>query len=691
MARLITKSLLVLLGATALPAAAGAADRVVKHLPGGTGLGAVGIIDKSEDTEITGPQALYAGEDGSLYLLDQVNGRILRFDPKRPEQVRALALPEELQPTDLVVRQGDIMVWDGEVRALRATGDEDAPTRGLEEFSTRAGDDEFTVSAFAQMGSQKLPADDPLDENTRALNTEKAKAPTRQAVATKGRGPVIAMVTTAKDNAAALIEVRPQGRAEGATKLRLRVPDRLGAVEFLDIDKQGRMFVLAENIPATSERGAAAFVVRFAQSGAIDGIYELPLSHTAAPSRRFVTISPEGDVFFLRTREASVDVIGVGFRPLRNTKVIDTRVSHPAASPALAMPAVAASRNGKGPVAAVRPLTRQQVIETALAFENVRWRVTPTAYGRDPDTACTGFNRIRRPGYLHGRLNQEVRGIPYCWGCMGSLSKIRTLINGGVMAGNVCTRNTPRRDVAGVDCSAFVSATWGLATHFTTMAIPTITRPLANAWDLKPGDALNKPGAHVMLFVRFTPDRKAEVIEAATGGCNGRVCRNVYPLSALLARGYTPVRYRALAGDSSMPAVAQTRPLGETDAPAVRRRDQETLGARRPQDQFSPRNDAAGRRPAQPGAGQTPPPAPGAAAQAPAAAEGTAPASPVDYSLYQSRRDENIRGLDDAAKPARARGEAAANASTAAPKAGKAPKAKRIDKRKRKKARRGRR
>jgi hypothetical protein len=55
-----------------------------------------------------------------------------------------------------------------------------------------------------------------------------------------------------------------------------------------------------------------------------------------------------------------------------------------------------------------------------------------------------------------------------------------------------------------------------------------------------------------MLFLRFTPDRKAEVMESSTGGCNGRVCRNVYPLAALLARGYVPVRFRALSDDQTV-------------------------------------------------------------------------------------------------------------------------------------------
>jgi hypothetical protein len=71
-----------------------------------------------------------------------------------------------------------------------------------------------------------------------------------------------------------------------------------------------------------------------------------------------------------------------------------------------------------------------------------------------------------------------------------------------------------------------------------------------------------------MLFLRFTPDRKAEVMESSTGGCNGRVCRNVYPLASLLARGYVPVRFRAFADDQ---ATVSANAYQETEAPAGRK------------------------------------------------------------------------------------------------------------------------
>jgi hypothetical protein len=540
--RLKSLTILALAGSVAFAPAAGAADTVVRHFTAGIAPDKVGIVPGSLDTETSVPQAIYAGEDGKIYLLDQVNGRVLNFDPKQPNATpAALQLPENLQPTDLVVQKGDILVWDGNVHRLHATGPEGESTRGLEELRTRGLEDRTVVSAFAQMGSQSPPDDtDLLNEGrTRALTTDLGGGQIRQYISTKGRGVVTATVVRSKDNTSAEIEVSQQYQ-DGSVKLHLKVRDRLGAVEFLEVDKQGRMFIMAENIPPTSDDPASAFVARYAPNGRLDGIFELPLSKSVALSRRFVTISENGDVYFLRTQQASVDVVGVGFRPLRNAQVIDVGGARPEGLFRM---------RGKGAIAAVRPLTRQSVIETAFAFESIRWKVTPANYGSDPDTVCTGFQRVRRPGYLHGKLGQMARGIPYCWGCHGSLSQIRAKFDRGILAGNVCTRNNPRTDVAGVDCSAFVSAAWGLAQHFTTIAIPTIAKPLSNAWDMLPGDALNKPGSHVVLFLRFTPDKKVEVMEASPGACNGRVCRNVYPLSALLARGFVPVRFKGLAND----------------------------------------------------------------------------------------------------------------------------------------------
>jgi hypothetical protein len=534
--RVAVSVLLVMAVWTGLQSGAAAEDTVIKRFTSGTDRDSVGMIEAREDAPMDGPQAIYAGDDGGLYLLDQINGRVLRFDPKAANpQVQSLELPQEVRPTDVVVRRGNVYVWDGAPQTLQAGGRADDPVRELTRTRAAEQPDDATISAFAQMGSQALGGSEQLlGEQTRGVPVE--VKPARQVIASRGRGSVFADVSTANKPDTATVEVREQTTNDLVARLRIRVRDRLGLVEFLEIDNAGRMFVLTENIPTNSSRPASAFVVRFSAQGVQESVYDIPLEESVALSRRFIAISADGDVYFLRTRNTEVDLIGVGARPIRASDLIDNPNR-----PRLKDAAV-----GKGPIAAVRPLTRRAVIETAVAFESLQWRLTPPAYGRDPDTACSGLNRTRRPWYLAGKVNTDVRGVPYCWGCHGSLNQFRANVANGTMAGNVCTHNDPRRDVAGVDCSAFVSATWGLATHFTTMAIPSITKELGNAWDLQPGDALNKPGSHVMLFMRFTPDRKVEVMEASTGGCNGRVCRNVYPLSSLLARGYRPVRFRML-------------------------------------------------------------------------------------------------------------------------------------------------
>jgi hypothetical protein len=529
-------------------------DNVVRQFSAGAALTTVGIAPADVDIELTGPQALTSDAQGNLFVLDQINGRILQFNPKQPtNDPSVLNMPADIQPTDLIVRKDEILVWDGSIRTLRSP--EEPSTRGiggggmvqLQEVVTRGIDDRFAVSAFAQMGSQRPgSAADLLDQNTRAATIKSSRQPDRQFVASRGKGSVVADIIPAKSDSSVRIEVETMETNETIAQLSLRVPNRLGTVEFLEIDNSDRFYVLGENIPE-SGRKASTFVARYASNGQLEGVYELPLEDTP-PARRFVTISGDGDVYFLRTKPDSVEVVGVGFRPLRNTSVINLRQPR---SPPKSQPHESYEGKFSG-IAAIRPSNRQQTVETAFAFEGVQWKLTPANYGSDPDTACTGFSRVRRPWYLQGKLNQQVRGVPYCWGCHGSLANFLQRMDAGTMAGNVCTHNAPRTDVAGVDCSAFVSAAWGLSVHYTTAAIPAIANKLENPWDLKPGDALNKPGSHVMLFLRFTPDRKAEVMESSTGGCNGRVCRNVYPLGALLERGYTPVRFRGLAEDETI-------------------------------------------------------------------------------------------------------------------------------------------
>src|SRR5882757_9901531 len=86
--------------------AALAADTVVRQFAAGDAAAAVGIAPAVEDVELTGPQALASDADGNLFVLDQINGRILRFDPKQPGgDLSVLKMPADVQANDLIVRK----------------------------------------------------------------------------------------------------------------------------------------------------------------------------------------------------------------------------------------------------------------------------------------------------------------------------------------------------------------------------------------------------------------------------------------------------------------------------------------------------------------------------------------------------------------------------------------------------------
>ncbi len=270
-----------------------AADTVVRQFSVGASPTTVGIAEAGEDVELTGPQALTSDAQGNLFVLDQINGRILRFDPKQPaSDPGVLKLPADVQGNDLVVRQSDILVWDGSIRTLKAAGDQS--TRGiddvvqLEEVTTRDVDDQFAVSAFAQTGSQAPgSAVDLLDQNTRAGRRQERPA-ARTTIYRIPRQGIGDRRHHSQQGATAAwrVEVQTMDTNETIAQLSLRVPNKLGTVEFLEIDNSDRFYVLGENVPDSGQQ-ASTFVARYASKRqARRGLRAASGKHPADPALR---------------------------------------------------------------------------------------------------------------------------------------------------------------------------------------------------------------------------------------------------------------------------------------------------------------------------------------------------------------------------------------------------------------------
>ena len=141
---------------------------------------------------------------------------------------------------------------------------------------------------------------------------------------------------------------------------------------------------------------------------------------------------------------------------------------------------------------------------------------------------------------------QRITGIPYSWGGVDGPDLFDQRLAKGLAAGGH-SRYGVLACTAGIDCSAFVTLCWGLpvAGHaYSTSNLRAIAGKPKYNWftDMKPGDALNKPGSHVVLFTGYNGDGTINVCEAS--GSAARVVCHKTTWSRY--KGYIPLQYKGI-------------------------------------------------------------------------------------------------------------------------------------------------
>lgn len=211
------------------------------------------------------------------------------------------------------------------------------------------------------------------------------------------------------------------------------------------------------------------------------------------------------------------------------------------------------------------PVTRQEVLRAAEAYANHPWQAGEANifHGNDaagarvdtPDREWCG-----RGGWLaDGRIN---KGLPYCWGGDSTLTEFDEGIAAGRPAGYHFKRIDRRKkkdppDSAlpvGVDCSGFVSRCWRLKTRRSTYDLAEVCEPLSSFDDLQPGDVVNKPYNHVILFAGWVDANhsRMRVFEAGDAKRHNRaenyerVHEDSYDRKWLEKKGFAALKYRGM-------------------------------------------------------------------------------------------------------------------------------------------------
>lgn len=206
-------------------------------------------------------------------------------------------------------------------------------------------------------------------------------------------------------------------------------------------------------------------------------------------------------------------------------------------------------------------VTRQQVMETAEAYASHPWRATPANvfHGTDQagvwiDTQDIEFWGI---GGWHADGQTNI-GVPYCWSGDSTLAEFDRGLQQRRPAGYHF--RGPRIDhgdsalPVGVDCSGLVSRCWQLNSRRSTYDIGEICDSLPGYDDLRPGDVVNKPYAHVILFAGWVDPthERMRVIEAGHMGEDDdprnyeRVHEDIYDRDWLTKHGFVALRYKRI-------------------------------------------------------------------------------------------------------------------------------------------------
>lgn len=323
-------------------------------------------------------------------------------------------------------------------------------------------------------------------------------------------------------------------------------------------DGAGRYYVqTVELLRSAPDVDARSFVQRFSADGRLLDLANLPVEEMDTVPSRIVALSPSGDVKALVPTSSGLFFRTLSFRPANRARRNEpVPAGGPVSTPVQAV--IQEASRGDLPEDDIRsaapppPTTRDAIMTRANAYMTVNWTMKPENFSRSGvENACVkqaGKHWLRPHRFQQDSIGRTFGPMPYHWGGGDTPEAFRSKIGAGALAGSVCTCRDPEYNLcvvsyaAGVDCSGFVSRSWGIP-KLGTLALDRVARPVADLTQLRPGDALNKAGSHVRLFLGFKagPEMIIDVLESAASARCGGMCRSSYTVLEL-AR-YRPLRF----------------------------------------------------------------------------------------------------------------------------------------------------
>lgn len=173
------------------------------------------------------------------------------------------------------------------------------------------------------------------------------------------------------------------------------------------------------------------------------------------------------------------------------------------------------------------------------------------AYHSSFTWSCTSKNlaalsKWTRPRYVTGAGTYSY--MPYCWGGFSTTAQYKTGMSNSGRVGNINTSSPGHvANTYGLDCSGYVSRCWRQSTKYGTSTIGSICNSITYS-ALKPADALNKSGSHIVIYECSDGAGNYVLYEATTLNQYDKVSHTNRPISSLSSGGYVALRYQGITG-----------------------------------------------------------------------------------------------------------------------------------------------
>lgn len=199
----------------------------------------------------------------------------------------------------------------------------------------------------------------------------------------------------------------------------------------------------------------------------------------------------------------------------------------------------------------IRNISRTEILERAYRALNLRFyyaRENHTRSGTPNDCSLSRQNYWARPDNLNDKAETEITSVPYKWGgYFRRIEQFEDALASNKLAGDVCTCRRSEHNYCivpestGLDCSGFISFAWNIPYH-TTSSMHEISTNI-DWYSLREGDAINRRGRHILLFLSYTSASRTDVrVLESSLTCRG-VCESVHSVSDLQGKDYQPIRF----------------------------------------------------------------------------------------------------------------------------------------------------